>query len=459
MSDSASNAEPGEGTPLPVSHPTPPPPSGPGPLHGIRVVEIAHPFTAFAGRLLADAGADVILIEPPEGAEQRYHGPFAEDAVGDVMRSELSLAWWAENAGKRSTVADLETGPGRQFFRQLIETADVLVEGERSGYLADLGIDYPDLTGRPIDEHAATVDDPVPGPPPVNADLIQVSITPFGRAEQGGGDDVIDLTLLARGGPMWSCGYDDHSLPPVRGRGSQGIRMSSHFAVMSVLTAILARSRHGGQFIDLSMIAAANVTTEFASYGWLAARQTVQRQTGRHATPSPTESTQVRCADGRYLNTGVPPRKPGEFAGLSAWLQELGLTDEFPMSALLDMGAEYQHLTMTMIAEDPLAGEVFQAGREAMAFIASKIPAHEAFVGFQTRGIAAGVVWSPDEVMSDPHFVERGFRTEVYQPQLDRSVIYPGPAIRFTVSPMGVRGPAPALGQHTDEVKGELDSQ
>jgi crotonobetainyl-CoA:carnitine CoA-transferase CaiB-like acyl-CoA transferase len=334
----------------------------------------------------------------------------------------------------------------------------VLVEAERPGYLADLGIDYPDLTGKPIAPHRP-VDGAAPGPPPVNAELIHLSVTPFGRDELGGGEDVIDLTVLARGGPMWSCGYDDHSLPPVRGRGNQGLRTAAHFAVMSVLTALLARPRHGGQFIDLSMIAAANVTTEFASYSWLAARQTVQRQTGRHATATPTEPTQVRCADGRYLNTGVPPRSPAEFAALSSWLDELGLTDEFPMASLLELGAEYQKLTLTMIAEDPLAGEVFQAGREAMAFIASKVPAHDAFVGFQTRGIAAGVVWSPDEVMSDPHFLERGFPTEVYQPQLGRTVLYPGPPIRFTASPMGVGGPAPTLGQHTDEVKGELDSQ
>ncbi len=441
---------------LPVTHPTPPPVEGPGPLHGIRVVEIAHPFTAFAGRLLADAGADVILIEPPDGAEQRYHEPFADDRVD----REMSLSWWAENTGKRSAVADLETGPGRQFFRQLIETGDVLLEAERPGYLAELGIDYPDLTGRPIDDDPGRKPgEQASGPPPVHGGLIHVSISPFGRDEAGGGEDMTDLTLLARGGPMWSCGYDDHDLPPVRGRGNQGIRISAHFAVMSVLTALLARSRHGGQFIDVSMVAAANVTTEFASYGWLAARETVQRQTGRHATPRPSEPTQVRCADGRYLNTGVPPRSPQEFDALVGWLDELGLSDEFPMTALLAMGSEYQYLSLQMIQEDPLAGEVFGAGREAMAFIASRVSAHEAFVGFQSRGIAAGVVWSPDETMTDPHFVERGFPVELYQPQLNRSVLYPGPPIRFTASPMVVRGPAPELGAHTAEIQGELDSQ
>ncbi|MEL6983607.1 MAG: CoA transferase, partial [Actinomycetota bacterium] len=322
-------------TDLPVSHPTPPPVGGPGPLHGIRVLEIANPFTAFAGKLLADAGADVIVVEPPEGAEQRYNGPMADDAIDGVDPVELSLAWWAENTSKRSAVVDLETGPGRQFFRNLVAATDVLLEATTPGWLAGLGIDYQDLTGDP----------------PVNAELIQVSITPFGRDQAGavspaGAEAMTDLTILARGGPMWSCGYDDHDLPPVRGRGEQGLRMAAHFAVMSTLTAILARPRHGGQFVDVSMVAAANVTTEFASYSWLAARETVQRQTGRHAAARPTESTQVRCADGRYLNTGVPPRTPKEFAALSAWMTELGLEDEFPMFSLLAMGSEYQKLTL-----------------------------------------------------------------------------------------------------------------
>lgn len=430
--------------PLPVSHPTPSPPAAPGPLHGVRVVEIAHPFTAFAGKLLADAGADVILVEPPGGAEQRHHGPFAGDAIEGVDDTELSLAWWAENTSKRSAVADLETGPGRQFFRHLVAAADVVLEATAPGWLAGFGIDHADLTGDP----------------PVNAELIQVSITPFGRdesgSEPGASEAMTDLTILARGGPMWSCGYDDHSLPPVRGRGQQGLRMAAHFAVMSTLTALLARPRHGGQHIDVSMVAAANVTTEFASYSWLAARETVQRQTGRHASARPTESTQVRCADGRYLNTGVPPRTPKEFAALAAWMTELGLDDEFPLFSLLAMGSEYQKLTLQMIQEDPLAGEVFGAGREAMAFIASKLSAHDAFIGFQQRGIASGVVWSPDETLADPHFVERGFPVEVEQPQLGRSVTYPGAPIRFTASPMGIQGPAPALGEHTEAVRREI---
>lgn len=420
-------------TDLPVTHPTPQPLDRPGPLHGVRVVELAHEFTAFAGRLLADGGADVIVVEPPGGAAQRTHGPFADGVAGP----ERSLSWWAENRSKRSVVADLDTDEGRRLVGDLIARADVVLESTDAGYLAGLGLDH----------HQTSA---------ANPGLIHVAITPFGRDGVGGPAAMTDLTILARGGPMWSCGYDDHDLPPVRGRGNQGLRMAAHFAVMSVLTALLARSRHGGQFVDVHMVAAANVTTEFASYGWLAAQETVQRQTGRHATPKPSEPTQVRCADGRYLNTGVPPRSGKEFKALLDWLVDLGLADDFPLTALLEMGVDYDVITLAMIAEDPLAGEVFGAGRDAMAFIAANVSAHEAFVGFQQRGIAAGVVWSPDEAMADPHFVERGFPVEVHHDEIGRSVLYPGAPIRFTASPMRPPVAAPRLGQHTHEVAAEL---
>lgn len=425
-----------DGAGLPVTRPTPSPVVGaPGPMAGLRVVELAHPFGAFAGKLLADAGADVVVVEPPDGAEQRRHGPFAEGVAGP----ERSLAWWAENTSKRSVTCDwANSADERRRLGTLIDRADVLIECAEPGSLDALGLGYDRLSDR-------------------NPTLIHVAITPFGQAGIGGGTDVTDLTLLARGGPMWSCGYDDHDLPPVRGRGNQGIRIAAHHAVMGVLTALLARARCGGQFVDVSMHAAANVTTEFASYGWLSGQSTVQRQTGRHATPEPTESTQVQCADGRFLNTGVPPRSGREFRSLMDWIDELGLRESFELSTVLELGFDYELITLAMLQEDPLAGEVFGAGREAMAAIAASVSAHEAFLGFQQRGIACGVVWSPDEVMSDPHFVERGFPTPVYQDVLGREVLYPGPPIRFTRSPMAIHHPAPRVGQHNEQVWREVD--
>jgi crotonobetainyl-CoA:carnitine CoA-transferase CaiB-like acyl-CoA transferase len=100
----------------------------------------------------------------------------------------------------------------------------------------------------------------------------------------------------------------------VRGGGNQAYQTGAHYAVAALLVAVLEREHSGrGQWIDVDIHAACNVTTEIASYEWLVARQTVQRQTGRHATSVPSSATQVRCADGRYANTGLLPRTGEDF--------------------------------------------------------------------------------------------------------------------------------------------------
>ena len=101
-----------------------------------------------------------------------------------------------------------------------------------------------------------------------------MSVTPFGRTTSRAHEPATDLTLLAGGGPVWSCGYDDHSLPPVRGGGNQAFHIGSTFAVMGALTAVLHRDVTGrGQHVDVSMHAAANVTTESGSFDWLVAQE------------------------------------------------------------------------------------------------------------------------------------------------------------------------------------------
>jgi crotonobetainyl-CoA:carnitine CoA-transferase CaiB-like acyl-CoA transferase len=211
-----------------------------------------------------------------------------------------------------------------------------------------------------------------------------------------------------------------------------------------------------GQHLDVSMHAASNVTTEMATYGWLVARREVQRQTGRHASPRPTDPTQVLCADGVYLNTGVPPRRPAEFAALYDWLVELDLTEELPLAVLLEMGGQYEQIGMAEIEEDPMIGEVFGAGRDAVALIASRLPAREAFLGFQRRGLPVGVLYSPEDIMGDEHFAARGFPVPVEHPELGRNFTYPGAPVRMNGSPAVISRRAPHVGEHDAEVLDEL---
>ena len=283
-------------------------------LKGLRVVELANERIAFAGKLLADMGADLILVEPPGGDPSRAYPPFVADQPGP----DRSLYWWHYHTSKRGVVIDLDSDAGQQQFRKLIASADVLIESEPRTRLAQLGLDYADLVH-------------------LRPDLIHVAMTTFGRQDPKSDLPATDLTIMAGGGPPWSCGYDDHELPPIRGAGNQGYHTGCHFVVMSTLTAILHRLLAGaGQFIDVSMHAAQNVTTESASYAWLVAGATVQRQTGRHAATRVTGASQMRCADGRYVNTGVPPRFPVEFGRLHAWMAQLNMLAEFPDGTRLE---------------------------------------------------------------------------------------------------------------------------
>ncbi len=403
-------------------------------LQGIRVIELAHERTAFAGKLLADMGADVILVEPPTGSPGRLLPPFVDDQPG----IERSLHFWHYNTSKRGITLMLDDAGDRVQLKDLLASADVLLESEPVTRLANLGIDYADLAG-------------------INPRLIHVAVTPFGRSEPLSDLPETDLTLMASSGPVWSCGYDDHSLPPVRGWGFQGYHTACHFAVMSVFTALLGRGVSGqGQFIDVSISAASNVTTEGASYTWLVEQNTVQRQTGRHASTRPTGDTQMRCADGRWVNTGVPPRFPAEFAKLLDWLRVLQLEDGFPEAVFLELGANWEGpFDLSRIGIDDTITAVFAAGREGLQLIARTIGAQDFFEGCQRAGLAVGIINSPEEAFENHHFKARGMQVPVVHDDIGRTVIYPGAPFSLPKAPWRISRRAPKLGEHNREILGK----
>src|SRR6266576_155432 len=116
----------------------------PGPLAGLRILELADEKGQFCGKLLGDLGADVVKIEPPGGERNRHFGPFLDD----TPHPERSLSFWYYNTSKRGVTLNLQTADGRQLFRRLAATADVILETFRPGFLAALGLDYESLRTR-----------------------------------------------------------------------------------------------------------------------------------------------------------------------------------------------------------------------------------------------------------------------------------------------------------------------
>ena len=397
-------------------------------LDDIRVLEVGGEIGAWCGKSLADMGADVIKVEPPSGDPTRGYEPFYQDRPG----RDRSLFFWHYNTSKRGVTLDIESDRGRRIFAELARTADVIVDSERVGYMASLGLGYDELSA-------------------INPSLVMVSITPFGQEGPYRDYASSDLTALAHGGPVWSCGYDDHEIPPVRGGGNQAYHTVCHYAVSGALIALLHRQFTGaGQFIDANMHAALNVTTEAATYSWLVAGDTVQRQTGRHASVIPTPPAQALCRDGRYVNVGIGARTEEQWIHLLAWLDEEGLVE--------DLGEYLSYPNReAMRRGDPKAMEQQRRVSEALHEMASRTDSHDLFTRAQELGFQWGIINSPEDVLEDPHFKARGFPVEVEHPELGESFVYPGAPYKLPESPWGISRRAPLLGEHNREVYvGEL---
>jgi crotonobetainyl-CoA:carnitine CoA-transferase CaiB-like acyl-CoA transferase len=324
---------------------------------------------------------------------------------------------------------DLDTPQGISVLRRLIASADVAISG--AGPVSGGTLSYDKLAA----EHPS---------------LIWVVVSPFGPNSVRADEPVTDLTMLAGGGPVWNCGYDDHSLPPIRGAGEQSANLAGLYCAIGALVALAHRDQTGdGQMVDVSVNAACNVSCEQTTYHWLVNNETCVRQTGRHAYFTPSQRTQVQCVDGAYATTGVLPRKPHEFKNLLDWLADMGLTDELPEAVFLEMAASRDvPVDIALIGADDETTAILTAARDAITLIASRMPAKEYFLESQRRGFPAGAVLSPDEALEDEHVAARGFQLPVRHPELEQTFTYPGTPYVFSASPTSAPSRPPLLGEH-----------
>lgn len=406
----------------------------PGPLAGIRVIELASEFGAFAGRLLADFGAEVLVVEPPSGHPTRLYPPFADD----VSDPERSLWWWYYHAGKYGVTCDVDDQLDVQRLRGLMAGSDIVIDAGTWPELEKQGLDA-DTVRR------------------ISPRLIWTSISPFGRGHPRNVEPALDLTLMAAGGPVWSCGYDDHAIPPVRPGGHQAHHTGSVWAVNATLAALLARDLNGrGQIVDTSIHASLNVTCEGSTTYWLVAGQTVQRQTCRHAWPTRTGPRTFRAEDGVYVTIGTPPRNGRTCGQLLDWLKELGLEDEVDDLVFLELGAKEDLILVPEQTSDPVALGIAGAAIDAITCIAAHLPAMEFFIGGQQRGLTSSIILTPDEAIRNEHLLARRFPNEIWHEDIGRHVVYPGAPFVMEASPGSIRRRAPKLGEHDDDYRPEV---
>jgi crotonobetainyl-CoA:carnitine CoA-transferase CaiB-like acyl-CoA transferase len=197
-------------------------------LADLRVVELSRTAAgAYAGRLCADAGATVVLVEPPAGHPLRAEGPFRGDAAG----LETSAAHLFANARKRSVVIDV--GAETELLLRLLESADLFLTDLPARELDPLGLSWGALHARwPA--------------------LVMTRITPFGDGGPQGGYAGTNLTGLASGGQLKITGDPDR--PPLSNFGAQAEYQAGLSAFAGTLANLLLRDASGeGEYLDLSM--------------------------------------------------------------------------------------------------------------------------------------------------------------------------------------------------------------
>ena len=391
----------------------------PHPLAGLTVIELAEdPGGEFSGALLAEMGARVIKLEPPGGAPTRAVGPFAKGEAGP----EGSLNFWYYNSGKLSVTLDHGAPESRPALLALLSRADVFLCTLQPKALAALNLDLDGLTR----------DFPK---------LIVLSVTPFGLTGPWADYKSSDLVALAAGGPLNSCGYDDHSIPPIRPGGNQGYHSVASFAHIGVMLALLERQNTGlGQLLDISMHEACAVNVELANPYWFYPKVQVKRQTCRHAQPSPTQPALFQCADGRFVYFTLITAEQKAWQALVAWMDSTGLA---------------AHLTEPEFSDVKYRQDHFDEIQEVVECFFLVHPSDQMYKDGQAAGLPIGVLNAPEDLFSDEHLAARGFFVEVEHEGLGK-VTYPGAICRFSSFGEVARTRAPKLGEHTATVLAEL---
>ncbi|MBT5774051.1 MAG: CoA transferase, partial [Dehalococcoidia bacterium] len=379
-----------------------------GPLEGIRVLDLTRSVAGpYATKLFADFGADVIKVEPPEGDPSRRFGPF----FGDDVHLEKSGLFLHLNTNKRSVTLDVETDEGAAAVRKLAATAQIVFE--------DFDPGKPDALGIGWDALSAGRDD-----------LVVCSITPFGQSGPYRDYRGSEITLEAIGGPMLLNGHIDREPLKLGGHNAY-----YHAGVAAALAAMLARFRvergGPGDHIDLAVYECqAGCRDRRTIYLTAAAYTGVAAKRG---------GTDIRmgygvreCEDGHVIVVAAGQRVPM----LLAWIGREDL-----------IANEDLYKPAAFIPEE-LVEEVENSWHEYLM----RTPKVEAIARAQELGILGGAVLTPADLLSDPHYRDRGAWDTIDHPETG-PIEYPGRPMIMSASPRPQPRRAPLLGEHNEALK------
>jgi len=397
-------------------------------LNGYRVIDLTNERGLLAGRMLADLGADVIQIEPPQGSSARRVTPLSSDPV-----ESPSLYWEAYASNKRSVVLDLDSRSGQSSLLDLIASADFLFESSDPGWAEARGLDFASIAR-------------------INPWCVYVSITPFGHGGPKSNWNDSELICWAAGGALFF--NRDEDRPPVRISVPQAYFHASADAASAALIAHRARVRDGiGQRVDISVqVSAAQATLSAV----------LSAAVGDHST-YPVEGTEQVTSSRRRLDlsgSGSASRRTkwpvldgyvemhlslGPAAGrftnnLFKWLGEMGVVDRKFVD--LDWVAAPDLYKSGGLTFD----ELELARAQVAAYFATRTKA-ELLDAAIARKMLLAPIYTVEDLLISPQFIDRRFFVTLEDPHGDNLTL-PGPLVWIDGEPTGRRSKAPRLGEH-----------
>ena len=371
------------------------------PLSHLKVLEmgqlIAGPFCA---KTLADFGAQVIKLEPPEGGDPLRNWR--------VMRNDVSLWWHVQSRNKKSVALDLRVPEGQDIAKKLADQADVLIENFSPGTLEKWGMDYDSLAKD-------------------NPGLIMVRISGFGQTGPYRKNPGFGLIGEAMGGLRYLSGEPGRK--PVRVGVSIGDTLASLHAVVGIFAALEARRKTGrGQVVDVALSESVfnvmeSLVPEYCQAG-------IVREPAGSALPGITPSNAYSCSDGLVLVAG---NGDGIYKRLMEAINRPDLGDD------------------PELANN--AGRAKQADRidEAIGQFTSTRSVNEVMALLESVRVPAGRVYTAADIASDPQYRARDMlvETTAYDGE---PLTQPGIVPKLSETPGAIWQRAPKLGEHTHQV-------
>ncbi len=383
-----------------------------GALDGLKVLEFSDFISGpYGGKMLADLGAGVIKIEKPvSGDKARQWGPFP----GNIPHPEKSGLFLFLNANKRGITLNVAGGPGREIFRRLAGWADVLIESQPRREMAKIGLTYPTLKK-------------------LNPSLIMTSISPFGETgpyKDYKGSDLINSHMSSEAFGNPTEGVNDlERYYPLRGPMQAADFMTGLTAAVCTMSAIVGRRKNKvGRHIDISaQEALASVERQELAFclceGLCPTRQVGRKRVGGFL---------YQCKDG-YVCIWIGPhwQKLVTMMGKPDWTE----AELFKNPALR---SEHQQDCNKLIELWTMQYTMDEIDRLGMEFDVPLAP-----------------VRTVKEVANDVQLAYRNYFAEIDHPVAGR-LKYPGAPYKLSATPWEVKRPAPLLGEHNDEVYGQI---